>query len=365
MNRKNSLVVKDNALINASYNLDINEQRLILMAIVVAREQKQEITTSDRINIDANKYAEQFSLTRWAAYKALKLTAEHLGDRKFTYTELTAKGNLHKLKTEWVSEVGYVDAEGRVTIIFTPVVVRMITALEKHFTSYKLEQVSSLTSAYAVRLYEIIIAWRSTYKVPEISIGDLRVKLGVEPDIYPRMTDFKKRVLDSAIKQVNLHTDIIVKYEQKKVGRTITAINFSFKQKPSKVADDTEQKVIPVPKEMSDKQRSRFANLLSEDSAFGSKYAKPAMSTFEFSKWINKELTLPERLIQWAKPLSRVGYSSEYSTQPAASAPVKEESQSLPLCEQVPKQSTGSKKESSGKPVSLKELLEEAKNKDK
>ena len=31
------LVVKDNALINASYNLDLVEQRLILLAIVEAR----------------------------------------------------------------------------------------------------------------------------------------------------------------------------------------------------------------------------------------------------------------------------------------------------------------------------------------
>ena len=32
-----NLVVKDNALINASYNLELVEQRLILLAIVEAR----------------------------------------------------------------------------------------------------------------------------------------------------------------------------------------------------------------------------------------------------------------------------------------------------------------------------------------
>ena len=35
---KNDLVVKDNALINASYSLNLVEQRLILLAIVVLRE---------------------------------------------------------------------------------------------------------------------------------------------------------------------------------------------------------------------------------------------------------------------------------------------------------------------------------------
>ncbi|MED7999858.1 RepB family plasmid replication initiator protein, partial [Acinetobacter baumannii] len=35
---KKELVVKDNALINASYNLDLSEQRLILLAILEARQ---------------------------------------------------------------------------------------------------------------------------------------------------------------------------------------------------------------------------------------------------------------------------------------------------------------------------------------
>ena len=41
------LVVKDNALINASYNLDLVEQRLILLAIVEARESGRGINAND------------------------------------------------------------------------------------------------------------------------------------------------------------------------------------------------------------------------------------------------------------------------------------------------------------------------------
>ena len=37
------LVVKDNALMNASYNLDLVEQRLILLAIVEAENQEREL----------------------------------------------------------------------------------------------------------------------------------------------------------------------------------------------------------------------------------------------------------------------------------------------------------------------------------
>ena len=39
---KAELIVKDNALINASYNLDLVEQRLILLAIIEARNQERD-----------------------------------------------------------------------------------------------------------------------------------------------------------------------------------------------------------------------------------------------------------------------------------------------------------------------------------
>ncbi|MFW1882828.1 replication initiation protein, partial [Acinetobacter baumannii] len=66
-----------------------------------------------------------------------------------------------------------------------------------------------------------------------ITLSDFRQKIGVLDTEYKRMYDFKKYVLDIAIKQVNEHTDITVKVEQHKTGRSITGFSFSFKQKKS------------------------------------------------------------------------------------------------------------------------------------
>ena len=41
---KNELVVKDNVLINASYNLEVTEQRLIMLAIITARASQQTVS---------------------------------------------------------------------------------------------------------------------------------------------------------------------------------------------------------------------------------------------------------------------------------------------------------------------------------
>ncbi|WP_228144136.1 RepB family plasmid replication initiator protein, partial [Acinetobacter baumannii] len=56
--------------------------------------------------------------------------------------------------------------EAVVRLIFAPAIVPLITRLEEQFTKYEIQQISNLTSAYAVRLYEILIAWRSTGKTP-------------------------------------------------------------------------------------------------------------------------------------------------------------------------------------------------------
>ena len=89
---KNGLVVKDNALMNASYNLEVTEQRLILLAIINARETHQGITSDSKLEIHANDYASQFHVTKEAAYKALKTAVNNLFERQFSFKEETKRG---------------------------------------------------------------------------------------------------------------------------------------------------------------------------------------------------------------------------------------------------------------------------------
>ncbi|MCO8074955.1 RepB family plasmid replication initiator protein, partial [Acinetobacter lwoffii] len=66
---KNELVVKDNALMNASYNLEVTEQRLILLAIINARQTGNGITADSKLEIHANDYASRFNVSNDGAYK--------------------------------------------------------------------------------------------------------------------------------------------------------------------------------------------------------------------------------------------------------------------------------------------------------
>ena len=70
---------------NASYNLDLVEQRLILLAIVEARESGKGINANDPLTVHAESYINQFGVARQTAYQALKDACDDLFARQFSY----------------------------------------------------------------------------------------------------------------------------------------------------------------------------------------------------------------------------------------------------------------------------------------
>jgi plasmid replication initiation protein len=246
------LVVKSNALIQASYTLGLVEQRLILMSIVQARESGIGITAESILEIRAQDYADLFGVTKQTAYEALADAVETLFNRRATVDVYDKKRDRTRPMTvRWVTAMAYVEGEGLITLRFGHEVVPEITRLEENFTSYELEQVAGLKSAYAVRLYELLIQWRIAGKTPVFEVNHFRNQLGVSGDKYKVTADFKKWVLDVAVSQINEHTDIKATYEQHKTGRTITGFSFKFKQKSTATRAVVNSTTVTPPKYLS------------------------------------------------------------------------------------------------------------------
>ena len=306
---KNDLVVKDNALINASYNLEVTEQRLILLSIIRARETGQGISSDSKLEIHASDYASRFDVTKEAAYNALKNAVNNLFERKFSFKEIHKDTNKEiVVKSRWVSRIAYVDDLATLEVTFAPDVVPLITRLEKHFTSYQLKQVAQLTSKYAIRLYEFLIAWRDVGKTPVISLSEFREKLGLEMNEYQKMVNFKSRVLEPAIKQINELTDIHVKYEQYKTGRSISGLSFTFKHKKiDSIPSERDPNTVDLFTQMTDAQRHMFANKLSELPEMG-RYSQGTESYPQFAVRIAEMLKNPDRIKELYPYLKKVGY---------------------------------------------------------
>jgi plasmid replication initiation protein len=304
------LVVKDNALINASYNLDLVEQRLILLAIVEARGSGRGINANDPLEVHAESYVNQFNVARQTAYQALKDACKDLFARQFSYQEINKRGKVENVLSRWVSEIRYIDDEATVKLIFAPAIVPLITRLEEQFTKYELQQISELSSAYAVRLYELLIAWRSTGQTPVIELAEFRQKIGVLDDEYTRMGNFKDRVLNLAIAQINEHTDIKVKCEQHKKGRNISGFSFTFKQKKVVTTDSKSPSQTDLFSKLTDKQRHIFANKLSELPDMN-KYSQGTESYAQFAVRIVEMLQDKNKFQELLPYLKKVGFNTK------------------------------------------------------
>ena len=305
------LVVKDNSLINASYTLGLVEQRLILLAIVEARETSKGIDTETFLEIHAQHYADHFNVDVKNTYAMLSDAAMTLFNRQVTYMTLDEKRNKpEKRVVRWVSGISYVEGAGVVKLRFAPEIVPLITRLEQNFTSYELVQVANL-NIYATRLYELLVCWRSTGKTPIMEIGEFRSKIGLEEHEYKLMHNFKNRVFDPAIKQINEYTDILVKSEQHKTGRSITGFSFSFKPKQKTQSKQTDSKrdpdTVDLFTKMNDSQRHLFAKKLSEMPDM-SKYSQGTESFQQFAIRIAEMLVQPEKFRELYPLLEKAGF---------------------------------------------------------
>lgn len=305
------LIVKDNALIQASYTLDTVEQRLILLAIAEARQTGHGITENSLLEVHASSYINTFNVEKHTAYTVLRDASKSLFDRYVTYHDVNPKtGKDRSFHCRWVDKIGYETQSGIVFLRFTQDIVPLITRLEENFTKYELEQVSRLTSSYAIRLYELLIQWRSAGKTPVFDLSIFRQQLGVEPHQYKTMSNFKTYVLDFALNQINDLTDITAKYEQHKKGRTISGFSFTFRQKK-----DTSKKVITNENSLeyfskiTDPQRHLFANKLSRLPEMNT-YSQGTESFEQFAVRIAEMLKDAQKFEELFPYLQKVGFAS-------------------------------------------------------
>lgn len=301
---KKDLVVKTNRLNQAFQVLSLAEFHIVQLAIVDARDTGTGLTTDMPLRIDALRYAEVFGTTRQNAYMRMKEAEETLFNRRFSFFDEDGK----LVKSRWISQVKYLDNEGAIEVVFTPAVVQgisRINGVKEFFTQYLLSQTAQLKSVYSSRLYELLIQWRSTGKTPIITLEDFRSQLGIEENQYKLMSDFKKRVLDLAINDINEKTDIKAAYQQHKKGRSISGFSFSFKQKKSATKSMVQKKDEPIV--LTDAQRYFFSNKLSELPDMN-KYSQGTESYEQFAVRIADMLRDPEKVKEFTPLLRKVGF---------------------------------------------------------
>lgn len=306
------LVVKSNRLNMAIQNLTLPELRIVQLAIVDARETGKGLSSDMPLRIDAMRYSQAFETSRQNAYVRMKEAEDTLFNRRFSFVD--SEGKL--VKSRWIQRVRYLDDEGAIEIVFTTDVVKGITRLdgaEEFFTQYLLSQTANLKSVYAVRLYELLIQWKTAGKTPVFELSLFRGQMGLNDGEYRDMSNFKKRVLDLAVNEINEKTDLTVSYTQEKKGRLIHGFKFTVKQKqvqkPSKNAriDDKDLNTLDMFYKLTEKQIGVFSRKLAELPELGSK-APMGKSMDEYTQIIANDLRNAEKQAFYAPYLAKLGF---------------------------------------------------------
>lgn len=224
------MIYKSNALVEAAYRLSVQEQRILLACISQVRRDEA-VTDEVLYSVRAVDLAKLSGTAVEAAYSELKAAALRLKRREVRLTqEPNGKGKKPKVMiTGWVQTIFYIEGEGRVELRFTKDMLPYLTELTRQFTKYALADVAKMDSAYGIRLYELLMQWDSQGQ-REIEIEQLREWLQLEGR-YPSIKDFKKWVLDPAVAQINERSPLQVAWAQRKTGRRVSHLLFTFSPK--------------------------------------------------------------------------------------------------------------------------------------
>ncbi|MED4051941.1 replication initiation protein [Priestia megaterium] len=269
-------VTKSNILIESTYKLSLQEQRILLIMASKVQPNDETLKTyrfraKDFIEIVGNKKGTGF-------YSYLKEIVNGLQTKILTIKEKGRQRNYN-----WVITSIYEENEGYITLQFHPSLKYLFLELKEKFTSYQLENVVRLNSVYSIRIYELLKQYERLRK-RELTLEELRHFLAIEPTKYKQYGHFKSKVLAVAQKEINNKTDIHFEFVEIKTGRKVTSIEFIITSSPAlNDSNYTQEKKLELDQSLSKLEYN--TNSLEDDLAgLGVKPEKIEWLLSEFTK---------------------------------------------------------------------------------
>lgn len=168
---------------------------------------------------------------------------EKMFDVKLNTTEFTQKIQYIAGRTVKVIENGRIriltlysefdwslDKPHTLAIVCNDKMLPYIFELKKNYTSYRLENIAKLNSVAKIRLYELMKQYEKMKEV-KFEVDELKKML---MSTETRFNDFRLRVIEPAVKDINEFTDITVKYEKILKRRKCVALRFFISGKATK-----------------------------------------------------------------------------------------------------------------------------------
>lgn len=287
MEESKSLVTMSNSMARASYRLGVNEIRLLLVAMaqmpkgdsdeVIDPMKPYYITKDDfvRLGVEPKNVAREIRAacsdlldrkifintpigvlgTHWVhnilhfkseVFEALK---RQYPDSKYD-EDFLQQLKMHNL-LDSLPVIASSDENVIARVVFHTDIIPYISQLKQQFTKLNLNDLAGFNSFYGFRIYILMMQFAKTGYV-SIRLDEFREILGLT-DKYDAVKDLKKRVLDTAIKEIDEKSPYNVKYEMSdKNGRSgrgikLTHLQIRFKPKAKTVSKTIKKTPIRDP----------------------------------------------------------------------------------------------------------------------
>jgi plasmid replication initiation protein len=222
--KDNALVVMHNRLIEARYDLTLQEMRILLWLFSEIKRGDKEFKAyrmavkdfAEMVGVEKNKkiYEQLIPITKRLNQRLVEI---HIPEKK-EYMHCT-----------WISSAKYHYGEGIIDITLHPDLLPFLLELTKEFTIFELRYAIALSSIYAIRIYKLLKQYE---KIGErtIEIVEIRRCCSIGDEQYKFYKDFRVNIIDRAMREVNEKTDISFDYEEIKTGRKVTSLHFTIKK---------------------------------------------------------------------------------------------------------------------------------------
>ena len=218
-------VRKSNQLIQKNrFDMTIREQRLLLYCI---SRIKPKDTGAERYSINIRDVCVACGIVEnvtGGAYNAMREAVKKLDS--FNFELIDDEGRRHIV--HWIRSV-VIDPEGKrrasIQFEFDPKIVPYLFDVRKYFTQYELGNVLKMKSVYGVRLYELVKSYENI-REKSFDLSEIRYLLGAEEKSYDRYSNLKQKIIEPAMNELRMYSDLKVDYLEIKDGRKVTGIKF-------------------------------------------------------------------------------------------------------------------------------------------
>lgn len=274
----NDLIVMDNSIVTSAYNLTLNEQRLIYCALKQMPKHdpnnpNQEpldprtpfyITRDDFIELGADpaNVAQEIRQATRELMKKTLFVQTPIGIKQFHWLSEVLRYDRNaekKLREKYPNPEDYnyyinalraynlldalpthkPDDDIVARVIFSQEILPLLSDLKASFTQFLVSDVAEFGSIYSFRIYQFIMKYKDLGKA-KINLEELRYMLMLL-DKYPLVADLKKRVIDTAVNEINEKSPYKISYEMLKKGRKFVAVEFTFKPKVKKTKENIDR----------------------------------------------------------------------------------------------------------------------------